>query len=183
MSPGREPNKVTGRFVPSGALTLPVLAGADGEVLPSPWVAFIGKDRKADSGSRAARISEIFGLLNDGPAGDYDQQIGLCREALALMTPEEAVSPAAGWLEFVAGKAFVKRAGTDRVADLTAAISSFRAALATWTPEDQLVNWAAAQTNLSYAYSDRHALTGSPGDEQAALEALAVGAAACRPPA
>ena len=128
----------------------------------------------ANSDSRAARISEIFGLLNDGPAGDHDQQIGLCREALALMTPEEAVSPAAGWLEFVAGKAFVKRAGVDRVADLTAAISSFRAALATWTPEDQLVNWLAAQTNLSIAYSDRHALTGSPEDEQAALEALGV---------
>ena len=128
----------------------------------------------ADSGSRTARISEIFALLNDGPAGDHDQQISLCREALALMTPEEAASPAAGWLEFVAGKAFMKRAGTDRVADLTAAISSFRAALATWTPQDQLVNWAAAQTNLNYAYSDRHALTGSPEDEQAALETLAV---------
>ena len=124
--------------------------------------------------SRAARISEIFGLLDDGPAADHDRQIGLCREALALMTPEEVVGPAAGWLQFVAGKAFVKRAGTDRVADLTSAIDLFQAALAVWTPEGQSVNWVAAQTNLSFAYSDRHALTGSLEDEQGALGALGV---------
>jgi tetratricopeptide (TPR) repeat protein len=124
--------------------------------------------------SRAARISQIFGLLDDGPAGDHDRRIGLCREALALMTPEEAASPAGGWLQFVAGKALVRRAGPDRVADLTAAIDSFQAALATWTPEDQPANWTAAQTNLSVAYSDRHALTGSLDDEQGALAALDV---------
>ena len=83
-------------------------------------------------------------MLDEGAGGDHDRRIGLCREALALMSAEEAASPAAGWLEFVAGKALVNRAGPDRVADLTAAIGSFQAALATWTPEGQPANWAAA---------------------------------------
>jgi tetratricopeptide (TPR) repeat protein len=122
---------------------------------------------------RAARIAEIFGMI-DALTGDNDRQINLCREALALMTTEEAASPAAGWLEFVAGKALVRRTGPDRVADLTAAIVSFQAALARWTPESQPENWVAAHANLSVAYSDLHALTGSLDDEQAALDALGV---------
>ena len=127
-----------------------------------------------DADDRQARISEIFGMLDNAPTGDHDGRIGLCREALTLMNAEEAASPAAGWLEFVAGKALVNRAGQDRVADLTAAIGSFQAALATWTPEGQPANWAAAHVNLSVAYSDRHVLTGSLEDEERAFRALDV---------
>ncbi len=127
-----------------------------------------------DADDRQARISEIFGMLDDAPTGDHDGRIGLCREALTLMNAEEAASPAAGWLEFVAGKALVNRAGQNRVADLTAAIGSFQAALATWTPEGQPANWAAAHVNLSVAYSDRHVLTGSLEDEERAFRALDV---------
>jgi tetratricopeptide (TPR) repeat protein len=123
---------------------------------------------------RMTRISEIFGMLDEVPTWDHDRRIGLCREALALMTPDEAAGPAAGWLEFVRGMALVNRAGPDRVADLTAAIGSFQAALATWTPEDQAANWAAAHVNLGVAYSDRHTLTGSVEDEENALDALGV---------
>lgn len=127
-----------------------------------------------DGDDRQARISEIFGMLDNAPTGDNDGRIGLCREALTLMNAEEAASPAAGWLQFVAGKALVNRAGQDRGADLTAAISSFRAALATWTPEGQPSNWVAAHVNLGVAYSDRHVLTGSLEDEERAFRALDV---------
>ena len=122
---------------------------------------------------RRARIAEIFGLLDGVPAEAADERIALCREALGLMTPDEAASEAGGWLEFELGKAYYRRlAGSNRVVDLEAAIVAFTAALATWTPESQPVNWPAAQENLGVAYSDRQRLTGSRQDEHAALEAF-----------
>ena len=122
---------------------------------------------------RRARIAEIFQLLDGVPADAADERIALCREALGLMTPDEAASEAGGWLEFEAGKAYYRRsARPDPVADLGAAIGAFIAALATWTPESQPVNWPAAQANLGVAYSDRQRLTGSRPDEHAALDAF-----------
>lgn len=123
---------------------------------------------------RQARIAEIFRMLDDVPAEDHGRRISLCGEALSLMNPEERAGPAAGWLWFVAGMAFVRRAGQDRVADLSAAIESFEAALATWTPEGQATNWVAAHANLGVALSDRHVLTGSADDEEAARRAFDV---------
>src|SRR2546427_3635835 len=121
---------------------------------------------------RASRIRDIFRTLQEEePGPDPDARVELCREALALMTPVERSSDAGGWLEFEIGKAFLRRQGPDRYQDLGTAIAAFTAALAVWTPQRQPVNWVAAQANLAYAYSDRHALTGNHADEQAALSA------------
>jgi tetratricopeptide (TPR) repeat protein len=122
--------------------------------------------------ARLNRIREIFDVLQDrDPRETVGQRIGLCSEALGLMTPDELTSQVAGWLELEMGKAHVRRLGQDRFEDLSTAIRSFTAALTIWTPESQPVNWVAAQTNLGVAYSDRHALTGNLEDERRALDA------------
>lgn len=121
---------------------------------------------------RPDRIREIFDILQDGdPREAPGQRIDLCREALGLMTPDEATSQVAAWLEFEMGKAYIRRRGSDRFEDLSSAIASFTAALTIWTPRDHEVNWVATQSNLGGAYSDRHALTGDLEDERRSLEA------------
>ena len=85
--------------------------------------------------ARAGRIREIFRVLqNQDPRTGLGERIGLCREALGLMNPEEIASPAGGWLEFEAGKAYLRRNGPERFADRTAAMAAFTAALRIWTP-------------------------------------------------
>lgn len=121
---------------------------------------------------RLDRIAEIFDILQAGdPQEAVDRRIDLCREALRLMTADEMITQTGGWLAFELGKAYVRRIGPDRFQDLTAAITSFTTALNAWTPESQPVNWVAAQANLGFAYSDRHAITGDRADELGSLSA------------
>jgi tetratricopeptide (TPR) repeat protein len=122
--------------------------------------------------TRGNRIAEIFAILQEGdPREAISQRIDLCREALSLMTDDEASSNAAGWIQFELGKAYFRRRGPDRLQDLSAAIEAFTAALKTWTPESQPVNWIAALENLGLAFSDRHVLTGNREDEVSSLNA------------
>ena len=122
---------------------------------------------------RRARVAEIFQLLDGVPADAADERIALCREALGLMTPDEAASEAGGWLEFEAGKAYYRRsAGPDPVADLGAAIGAFIAALATWTPREpagELARRAGQPGRRLFRPATAHR---AAGREHAALDAF-----------
>jgi tetratricopeptide (TPR) repeat protein len=118
------------------------------------------------------RIAEIFGILQESdPDEAVSQRITLSREALGLMTADEAARETGGWLQFELGKAYLRRQTTDPVQDLSAAIEAFTAALGTWTPASQPENWVAALENLGVAYSERHRLTGDHEDMVRSLNA------------